>query len=111
MVVFDEEKQIIQNKIIEKGYESLRTSVFNNKDINRQEWQTRIEYCLEKKRYVVYSLADRASLMGKVSEFEDFNSAKDAFFKKLDLTVKYNSLRVENNELPEYQSPIWNEKI
>lgn len=33
------------------------------------------------------------------------------FFKKLDLTVKYNSLRVENNELPEYQSPIWNEKI
>lgn len=35
MVVFDEEKQIIQNKIIEQGYESLRTSVFNNKDINR----------------------------------------------------------------------------
>lgn len=110
MTVFDEEKQIIQKKIIEKGYESLRVSVFNDKDINRQEWQTRIEYCLEKNRYVVYSLADRASLMGKISQFEDFNSAKDKFFEKLDLAVKYNSLKVRNNESPEYQSLIWTEK-
>lgn len=84
--------------------------MFNNKDINREEWQTRIEYCLEKKCYVVYSLADRASLMGSIREFQDFKKAEDAFFKVLDLTVEYNSLKVMNNESPEYKSPLWNEK-
>lgn len=110
MTVFNKEKQIIQHKIAEKGYGSLRVSVFNDNDINREEWQTRIEYCMEKQRYLVYSLADRASLMGKIREFKDFKKAEEAFFKVLDLTVEYNSLKVMNNELPEYPSSLWDKK-
>lgn len=88
----------------------MRVSVFNNKDINREEWQTRIEYCPEKQQYIVYSLADRASLMGNIREFQDFKKAEEAFFKVLDLTVEFNKFKVMNNEDPEYRSPLWDIK-
>lgn len=103
----DDEKDLIKNEILSKGYSSLRVSIFNNKDVNKLEWQTRIEYSIEKKKYLVYSLADRASIIGKIIEFEDFTCAKNTFFEKLDLGVQYNILRVKNNESPEYPSPLW----
>lgn len=108
MITFDKETQIIQNEIIARGYESLRISVFKDKNTNRKDWQTRIEYCPDKQRYIVYSLADRASLMGNIREFQSFKKAEEEFFKVLDLTVKYNNLKVMNNESPEYNSPLWN---
>lgn len=107
MKINNSEKKI-KNEIIKNGYESLRVSIFNDRDNQKEEWQTRIEYCAEKDMYAVYSLGDRNSLMGNIREFKDFNSAKEAFFRALDLTVTYNKLRIEENEQPDYDSPLWN---
>lgn len=90
-------------EINKRNYQDLRYSLFNER--NRDEYQTRIEYSDGK--FIVYSLANRASLLGKPYEFDNFSDAKQRFLKNLDLTVKYNSRRVENNEKPEYISKLW----
>ncbi|MGJ8731235.1 Imm59 family immunity protein [Listeria aquatica] len=101
----------INQKIIELGFESLRVSVFNAPDKKRVEYQTRIEFDEVSQKYQVYSLADRASIMGRVKEFSDFENAQNDFLKKLRLTVEYNKLRVSRNEPPEYPCPLWDKNI
>ena len=49
---------------------------------------------------------DRASYNKKL-EFDNFEAAKNKFLEKLDLTVKINKTSVENGEVPEYSSPLW----
>lgn len=98
---------ILSEKIKEMGYENLRYSIFS--DNPPQEWETRIEYNLEKKEYEVYSTMDRAS-KGGIYSFKEFDEAVDRFLKNLSLTVLINKKRVEEGKLPEYYSPLWNEK-
>ncbi|MBC1372696.1 hypothetical protein HB847_10005 [Listeria booriae] len=109
MNTISENKLELEHIIGELGYSSLRVSIFNRPTENRDEWQTRIEYDSETNEYKVYSLADRASLMGKVRSYSDYEDAVDDFLKKLKLTVEYNKLRVRQNKNPEYQSPLWDE--
>ena len=92
------EKNIIQQKVEELNYTTLRVSVFNSRNKGREDWQTRIEYDEEEKVYLVYSLGDRASIIGKIRTFENFEEAEQCLFEILDLTVKYNRLQVTINE-------------
>lgn len=107
----EEYKEMIQRDIDLLGYSALRYSLFAGTENNRQEYQTRIEFDEVSQKYQVYSLADRASIMGRVKEFSDFENAQNDFLKKLRLTVEYNKLRVSRNEPPEYPCPLWDKNI
>ena len=86
------------------GYESLRYSIFN--EYGPSEWEVVIEYYDSKQVYNAYATMDRASYNKKL-EFDNFEAAKNKFLEKLDLTVKINKTSVENGEVPEYSSPLW----
>lgn len=102
----DEVKERLEllSAIHDLGYESLRYSIFN--EHRPSEWETRIDYNPELELYEVYSTMDRASYNKKL-EFDNFEDAKNKFIEKLDLTVEINKLFVENGEVPEYSSPLW----
>ena len=105
----DEAKERLEliSAIQDLGYESLRYSIFN--EHRPSEWETRIEYNPELELYVVYSTMDRASA-GGIFKFKTFEEAKEKFIHNLKLTVFINKTSVENGEVPEYSSPLW-EKI
>ena len=86
------------------GYESLRYSIFN--EHRPSEWETRIDYNPELELYEVYSTMDRAST-GGIFKFKTFEEAKEKFIHNLKLTVFINKTSVENGEVPEYSSPLW----
>ena len=86
------------------GYESLRYSIFN--EHRPSEWETRIDYNPELELYEVYSTMDRAST-GSIFKFKTFEEAKEKFIHNLKLTVFQNKTSVENGEVPEYSSPLW----
>lgn len=100
----DKEKQELMEEIKLLGYESLRYSIFN--DHRPREWETRIEYNTELEVYEVYSTMDRAS-KGGIFQFKRFEEAEEKFLKNLELTVFINKASVENGEIPEYSSPLW----
>ncbi len=105
----DEAKERLEliSTIQDLGYESLRYSIFN--EHRPSEWETRIEYNPELELYEVYSTMDRAST-GGIFKFKTFEEAKEKFIHNLKLTVFINKTSVENGEVPEYSSPLW-EKI
>ena len=86
------------------GYESLRYSIFN--EHRPSEWETRIDYNPELELYEVYSTMDRAST-GSIFKFKTFEEAKEKFIHNLKLTVFQNKTSVENGEVSEYSSPLW----
>ena len=102
----DEAKERLEllSTIQDLGYESLRYSIFN--DHSPREWETRIEYNPELELYEVYSTMDRAS-KGGIFKFKTFEEAKEKFIHNLKLTVFINKTSVENGEVPEYSSPLW----
>ena len=107
MINLDKEKKELMEEIKLLGYESLRFSIFN--DHRPGEWETRIEYNPELELYEVYSTMDRASAVS-IFKFKTFEEAKEKFIHNLKLTVFINKTSVENGEVPEYSSPLW-EKI
>ena len=102
----DEAKERLEllSAIQDLGYESLRYSIFN--EYGPGEWEVVIEFDDSKQVYNVYATMDRASYNKKL-EFDNFEDAKNKFIEKLDLTVEINKLFVENGEVPEYSSPLW----
>ena len=102
----DEAKERLEllSTIQDLGYESLRFSIFN--DHRPSEWETRIDYNLEFELYEVYSTMDRASTES-IFKFKTFEEAKEKFIHNLKLTVFINKMSVENGEVPEYSSPLW----
>ena len=99
-----QERLKLLSAIHDLGYESLRYSIFN--EYGPSEWEVVIEYDDFKQVYNVYATMDRASYNKKL-EFDNFEAAKNKFLEKLDLTVKINKTSVENGEVPEYSSPLW----
>ena len=102
----DEAKERLEllSAIQDLGYESLRYSIFN--EHRPSEWETRIDYNPELELYEVYSTMDRAST-GSIFKFKIFEEAKERFIHNLKLTVFQNKTSVENGEVPEYSSPLW----
>ena len=99
-----QERLELLSAIQDLGYESLRYSIFN--EHRPSEWETRIEYNPELELYEVYSTMDRAST-GSIFKFKTFEEAKEKFIHNLKLTVFINKTSVENGEVPEYSSPLW----
>ena len=99
-----QERLELLSAIQDLGYESLRYSIFN--EYGPGEWEVVIEFDDSKQVYNVYATMDRASYNKKL-EFDNFEDAKNKFIEKLDLTVEINKLFVENGEVPEYSSPLW----
>ena len=106
----DEAKERLEliSIIQDLGYESLRYSIFN--EHRPSEWETRIEYNPELELYEVYSTMDRASA-GGIFKFKTFEEAKEKFIHNLKLTVFINKTSVENGEVPEYSSPLWDKSM
>ena len=106
----DEVKERLEliSTIQDLGYESLRYSIFN--EHRPSEWETRIEYNSELELYEVYSTMDRAS-KGGIFKFKTFEEAKEKFIHNLKLTVFINKTSVENGEVPEYSSPLWDKSM
>ena len=106
----DESKERLEllSIIQDLGYESLRYSIFNEHRLS--EWETRIDYNPELELYEVYSTMDRAST-GSIFKFKTFEEAKEKFIHNLKLTVFINKTSVENGEVPEYSSPLWNKAM
>lgn len=102
----DEAKERLEliSTIQDLSYESLRYSIFN--EHRPSEWETRIDYNPELELYEVYSTMDRAST-GSIFKFKTFEEAKEKFIHNLKLTVFINKTSVENGEVPEYSSPLW----
>lgn len=96
---------LLQEDIRLLGYQSLRYSIFEGEDNNRQEYQLRMEYRASK--FEVYLTGERASVQGK-SIFNDFISAKSDFLKIMQLIVLSNRRLVKSGELPEYECTLWN---
>lgn len=99
-----QERLKLLSAIHDLGYESLRYSIFN--EHRPSEWETRIDYNPELELYEVYSTMDRAST-GGIFKFKTFEEAKEKFIHNLKLTVFINKTSVENGEVPEYSSPLW----
>ena len=99
-----QERLELLSAIQDLGYESLRYSIFN--EHRPSEWETRIDYNPELELYEVYSTMDRAST-GSIFKFKTFEEAKEKFIHNLKLTVFINKTSVENGEVPEYSSPLW----
>ena len=99
-----QERLELLSAIQDLGYESLRYSIFN--EHRPSEWETRIDYNPELELYEVYSTMDRAST-GGIFKFKTFEEAKEKFIHNLKLTVFINKTSVENGEVPEYSSPLW----
>ena len=99
-----QERLELLSAIQDLGYESLRYSIFN--EHRPSEWETRIDYNPELELYEVYSTMDRAST-GSIFKFKIFEEAKERFIHNLKLTVFQNKTSVENGEVPEYSSPLW----
>ncbi|EMK3850524.1 hypothetical protein AAD008_001942 [Listeria innocua] len=55
-------------------------------------------------------MADRASILGRKFEFDDFSLAKSEFINRLEYMVRSNKRRIENGEFPNYSSPLWNKQ-
>lgn len=104
MVNLDKEKQELMEEIKLLGYESLRYSIFN--DHRPGEWEVRIEFDSTSEHYFVYATMDRASTES-IFKFKTFEEAKEKFIHNLKLTVFINKTSVENGEVPEYSSPLW----
>ena len=106
----DEVKERLEllSAIHDLGYESLRYSIFN--EHRPSEWETRIDYNPELELYEVYSTMDRAST-GSIFKFKTFEEAKEKFIHNLKLTVFINKTSVENGEVPEYSSPLWDKSM
>ena len=106
----DEAKERLEliSTIQDLGYESLRYSIFN--EHRPSEWETRIDYNPELELYEVYSTMDRAST-GSIFKFKTFEEAKEKFIHNLKLTVFINKTSVENGEVPEYSSPLWDKSM
>ena len=102
-----QERLKLLSAIHDLGYESLRYSIFN--EYGPSEWEVVIEYDDFKQVYNVFATMDRASYNKKL-EFDNFEAAKNKFLEKLDLTVEINKLFVENGEVPEYPSPLWDKE-
>ena len=98
------ERSELLSAIQNLGYESLRYSIFN--EHGPSEWETRIDYNPELELYEVYSTMDRVST-GSIFKFKTFEEAKEKFIHNLKLTVFINKTSVENGEVPEYSSPLW----
>ncbi|EAF6357870.1 hypothetical protein AS061_14525 [Listeria monocytogenes] len=98
----------LEEEIEALGYQTLRYSLFNPEKEYREEWQWRIEY--ENGKYLIYGLEDRASILGRKFEFDDFSLAKSEFINRLEYMVRSNKRRIENGEFPNYSSPLWNKQ-
>lgn len=104
MTDIEDLKHELETEIRARGYESLRYSIFN--EHRSLEWETRIEFNTGTQEYEVYSTMDRAS-KGGIFTFKKFEEAEEKFLKNLELTVFINRASVENGEVPEYSSPLW----
>ncbi|AHI54688.1 Imm59 family immunity protein [Listeria ivanovii] len=100
-----EQRKTIEETIYSQGLEKLRYSIFEGEENNKEEYQVRIEY--KESYYEVYTTHERASIVGKY-KFNDYESAKNKFFRLLELMVLSNRLAIQDGDIPSYPCSLWN---
>lgn len=104
----DEYKDYIIKQIKLLGYTELRYSIFEEENINKQEYQIRIES--QNSYYEVYVTGDRASIVGK-HKFENIFDAITKFLNIMQSVVLRNrNLKIDGKN-PEYPCPLWDNYI
>ncbi|MGT2965079.1 Imm59 family immunity protein [Streptococcus acidominimus] len=104
MVDLELEKKNLIDEIKNKGYESLRYSIFN--EHRPLEWEIRLEFDSRNQLYLVYATMDRAS-QGKCFQYLNFIEAKNKFMELLDRVVLRNQYYINNGWATQYSSPLW----
>ncbi|MGT2867212.1 Imm59 family immunity protein [Streptococcus fryi] len=104
MINLELEKKKLVDEIENKGYKSLRYSIFN--EHRPLEWEVRIEFDDCKHLYLVYATMDRASKGGDF-QYLNFEEAKNKFIELLDHVVLRNKYYIDNDWPTQYSSPLW----
>lgn len=108
MEILELYKQQLLAEIQNLGYESLRYSIFSDK--NPDEWEVVIEFDKLEQLYYIYGTMDRSSYNGKHS-FKTFEEAKIAFLEFLSDVILINKYYVEQNMPTNYYSPLWSKNL
>ncbi|MBF0818403.1 Imm59 family immunity protein [Streptococcus acidominimus] len=96
-------KQVVENKIKEKGLESLYYVLFDEK--SSQPWAFHLFY--REGKFMINGRDDRSYVMGRTIEFDDFNEAEEFFINKLEHFVESNKQGIKVGFAPYYSSPLW----
>ncbi|MBC1935081.1 hypothetical protein HCA69_01795 [Listeria grandensis] len=99
----NELKAIIISEIKKKQYETLRYVLFNDKD--NTPFAVHL-FWLDGK-FIVNSRDERSYVVGKSFEFDNFEKAKEKFFRVLFLSVKRNRSDVAEGYEADYPSSLW----
>ena len=103
MIDIKQLKREIENKIKEKGLESLHYVLFDEK--NSQPWAFHLFY--KDGKFMINGRDDRSYVMGKTVEFDDFNEAEAFFISKLEHFVESNKQGIKVGFSPYYSSALW----
>lgn len=95
--------QELENKIYEKGYQSLQYVLFDNQ--NTKPFAVHIFY--KGNLFMVNSRDERSDVIGKTFEFDNFPDAENKFFRILDFVVREGRRDVEKRGSYMYSSPLW----
>ena len=97
-------KQEIECIIKEQNYISLRYVLFD--ETNRTPFAVHIFY--KDDLFMVNSRDERAHVIGRTFEFDNFSEAEKKFFNVLDFIVREGRREISNRGSYMYSSPLWN---
>lgn len=103
MIDIKQLKREIENKIKEKGLESLHYVLFDEN--KRLPWAFHLFY--KDRKFMINGRDDRSYIMGKTVEFNNFNEAEEFFISKLEHFVESNKQGIKVGFSSYYSSPLW----
>ena len=96
-------KQEIEGIIKEQNYMSLRYVLFD--ETNKTPFAVHIFN--KNDLFMVNSRDERAHVIGRTFEFDNFSEAEKKFFKVLDFIVREGRRDISNRGSYMYSSPLW----
>ena len=99
-------KYIVEQEIKKRHFESLHYVLFDEN--KRLPWAFHLYQ--KNGKFYVDGRDDRSYIVGHSKEYDNFESAKKDFFKKLELVIESNKLNIQLGLSPEYPSPLWDKK-
>ena len=106
MMDIENMKYIVEQEIKKRHFESLHYVLFDEN--KRLPWAFHLYQ--KNGKFYVDGRDDRSYIVGHSKEYDDFESAKEDFFEKLELVIESNKLNIQLGLSPEYPSPLWDEK-
>lgn len=96
-------KHELETEICTRGFDSLHYVLFDQN--KRHPWAFHLYQ--KNGKFYVDGRDDRSYIVGHSGEYDDFESAKQAFFEKLELVIESNKMNIQLGLPTEYSSPLW----